>query len=268
MARLLRSSIYCLVGLLLIPLGSQAVEWKAEQIVDLTHPYDERTIYWPTEEGFVLQKEFEGMTEKGYFYAANRFCSPEHGGTHLDAPLHFAEGKESVDQIPLERLVGGAVLVDVSEAAAKDRDYQVTARDFENWEKDNGRIPDGAIVILRTGFSRFWPDRKKYLGTEGRGPEAVKQLRFPGLHPKAALWLAGQRKIKSVGIDTASIDHGPSTHFETHRALFAESIPAFENLANLERLPNRGFTILALPMKIQGGSGAPLRIIAILESKE
>lgn len=241
------------------------MEWKAEQIIDLTHPYDQATIYWPTEEGFTLQKEFEGRTEKGYFYASNRFCSPEHGGTHLDAPFHFAEGKETVDQIPLGNLIGSAILVDVSSAAAKDRDYQVSIRDFENWEKANGEIPAGSIVILRTGFSRFWPDRKKYLGTAGRGLEAVKRLSFPGLHPRAAEWLVSQRRIKSVGIDTASIDHGPSTHFETHRALFAKNIPAFENLANLEKLPPRGFTIFALPMKIQGGSGAPLRIVAILE---
>jgi len=257
--------IYYLAWLWILPLSSHAMDWKAEQIVDLTHPYDEQTIYWPTEEGFVLKKEFEGITDKGYFYAANLFCSPEHGGTHLDAPFHFAEGKETVDRIPLERLMGSAILVDVSDAAAKDRDYQVSIRDFENWEKTNGKIPEGTIVILRSGFSRFWPDRKKYLGTEGRGPEAVKQLHFPGIHPRAAEWLGKQRKIKSLGIDTASIDHGPSTHFETHRALFSENIPAFENLANLERLPNKGFTILALPMKIKGGSGAPLRIIAILE---
>jgi kynurenine formamidase len=190
-------AISLLAALFLLPLSSKAMEWKADQIVDLTHPYEERTVYWPTEEGFVLQKEFEGMTDKGYFYASNRFSSPEHGGTHLDAPFHFGAGKETVDRIPLGRLVGAAILVDVSAAVEKNRDYQISISDFENWEKANGKIPEGAIVILRTGFSRFWPDRKSYLGTDGRGPEAVKQLRFPGLHSRAAGWLAKQRSSRS-----------------------------------------------------------------------
>ncbi len=258
-------TIPSLAILFLFPLNSSPMEWNAAQLVDLTHSYNEGTIYWPTEPGFALEKEFAGVTEQGYFYAANRFCAPEHGGTHLDAPFHFAEGKETVEQIPLTRLIGKAILVDVSTAVKKDRDYQVQIRDFEDWEKSKGRIPEGAIVIVRTGYAKFWPDRKQYLGTEHRGAEAVKHLHFPGLHPEAARWLAEKRSIKSVGIDTASIDHGPSTHFETHRALFAKNIPAFENLANLERLPETGFTIIALPMKIEGGSGAPLRIIAILE---
>lgn len=241
------------------------MEWKADQLIDLTHSYNEQTIYWPTETGFELEKEFEGKTDKGYFYAANRFCTPEHGGTHLDAPIHFAEGKETVEQIPLDKLMGKGILIDVVAQVQKNRDYQVQVADLETWEKRNGKIPAGSIVLLRTGFSRYWPDRKKYLGTGERGAEAVKQLHFPGLHPEAARWLAATRSVKSVGIDTASIDYGPATHFETHRSLFAQNVPAFENLANLEKLPEKGFTIVALPMKIQGGSGAPLRIVAILE---
>jgi kynurenine formamidase len=241
------------------------MEAKTARLVDLTHSYNEQTVYWPTEKGFILEKEFAGMTKGGYFYAANRFSAPEHGGTHLDAPIHFAEGKQTVEQIPLERLVGPGITIDVSAAAKKNRDYQATLRDFMEWEKQHGEIPKGTIVLLRTGFSQFWPDPVRYLGTAEKGEAAVKKLRFPGLHPEAARWLVEQRGVAAVGIDTASIDRGASESFETHRALFEKNVPAFENLADLDRLPAKGFTIVALPMKIEGGSGAPLRIIAILD---
>jgi kynurenine formamidase len=132
------------------------------------------------------------------------------------------------------------------------------------WEKKNGRIPNGAIVLLRTGFGKFYPDRKKYLGTQERGAEAVAKLHFPGLHPDAARWLITKRSIKAIGLDTASIDYGQSTLFESHRILFEKNIPALENVANLDRLPVKRFTIIALPMKIKGGSGGPLRIVASL----
>ncbi|MDX1419614.1 MAG: cyclase family protein [Rubricoccaceae bacterium] len=236
----------------------------AHTIVDLSHAYDAETIYWPTEEGFVLEEGFAGTTEGGYYYAANAFRSAEHGGTHLDAPIHFAEGRQTVDAIPLEHLVGPAVVVDVSEAALADPDYQVTRADVEAWEAEHGRLPDGAIVLLNTGYARFWPDRVRYMGTDARGPEAVAALHFPGLHPEAARWLVEERSIHAIGLDTPSIDHGPSRLFEAHRILFEANVPAFENVANLDGLPAHGFVVAALPMKIRGGSGGPLRIVAFV----
>jgi kynurenine formamidase len=235
--------------------------------VDLSHAYDAETIFWPTEPGFRLEKAFEGVTEKGYFYSANRFCTAEHGGTHVDAPVHFAEGKHSVDAIPLEQLMGEGVVVDVAASCARDRDYQVKVSDFEAWERAHGRIAPGAIVLIRTGFGRSWPDRIRYLGTDERGPEAVAKLHFPGLHPDAARWLVGRRSIKAVGLDTASIDYGQSTRFETHVALMTQNVPALENLANLDQLPTRGFTVIALPMKIRGGSGGPCRVVAFVRQR-
>jgi kynurenine formamidase len=169
-----------------------------------------------------------------------------------------------VDQIPLDRLIGTAIVIDVTKQCAGNSDYLIGVKDFEDWEKRNGRIANGTIVLLRTGFGKFYPDRKKYLGTEERGAEAVAKLHFPGLDPAAAKWLTQNRSIKAIGLDTASIDHGQSTLFESHRILFEHDIPAFENVANLEQLPVKGFTIVALPMKIKGGSGGPLRIVAIL----
>jgi kynurenine formamidase len=232
--------------------------------VDLTHPFDAGTIYWPTEEGFVLEHGTEGRTEAGYWYAAHRMRLAEHGGTHLDAPSHFHEGGSTSERVPLDRLVARAVVVDVREACAKNADYAVSAADLERFEAAHGRIPDGAALLLRTGFGARWPDRVRYLGTDERGSGAVAKLHFPGLDPAAARWLVERRKIAAVGIDTASIDPGQSKRFEAHQVLFAAEIPAFENLANLERLPPTGATLVALPMKIAGGSGGPLRAIAIL----
>jgi kynurenine formamidase len=234
------------------------------EVVDLSHAYDARAIFWPTSEPFRLEKVADGVTEGGYYYAANNFFAAEHGGTHLDAPLHFAAGRQAVDQVPIERLLGDAIVIDVSAASERDPDYQVGVDDFERWEAEHGRIPADAIVLLRTGFSRRWPDAARYLGTAERGAAAVADLHFPGLHPDAARWLIDNRPIKAIGIDTASIDRGQSTQFESHRRLYDRNVPAFENLTALERLPPRGAFVVALPMKIAGGSGAPLRAIALL----
>ena len=244
------------------PGGSLA---EGRRIVDLTHAFDADTVYWPTAEGFRLEEDFRGPTEGGYWYEANRFCAAEHGGTHLDAPVHFARGRHAADEVPLDRLVGRAVTVDVSAAALADPGHEVSVRELRDWEEEHGRIPPGAIVLLHTGYGRYWPDRARYMGTDRRGPEAVADLRFPGLHPDAARWLVEERAVGAVGIDTPSIDTGSSTLFWSHRVLFEQNVPAFENLANLDRLPPRGFTVVALPMKIRGGSGGPLRAIALLD---
>jgi kynurenine formamidase len=233
-----------------------------DTIVDLTHPFDAQTIYWPTAGGFVLESVAHGVTDKGYFYAANRFCAAEHGGTHLDAPIHFSETGRAADAIPIEQLIGIGIRVDVSEKCAKDADYRIGVADLTAWEIRNGRIPAGAIVLLQTGWSRHWSDRAKYLGTARTGPEAVPELHFPGLDKDAARWLVTSRAVKSVGIDTASIDRGQSSLFESHVILFAANVPAFENLAALDALPVKDFMVAALPMKIKGGSGGPLRIAA------
>jgi kynurenine formamidase len=232
--------------------------------LDLTHPFDATTIYWPTEEGFVLERGSAGRTAAGYWYAAHRMRLAEHGGTHLDAPNHFHEGGSTTERVSLERLIAPAAVVDVSAACAKNRDYAVGVADLERFEAAHGRIPDGAALLLRTGFDARWPDRSSYLGTDERGPAAVAKLHFPGLDPAAARWLVAERKVAAVGIDTASIDVGTSKLFESHQILFAAEIPAFENLAELDGLPALGATLLALPMKIAGGSGGPLRAVAIL----
>ncbi|MCP4193363.1 MAG: cyclase family protein [Planctomycetaceae bacterium] len=243
-------------------LGAQLA---AATMIDLTHSFDEETIFWPTEEGFRLERGPAGFTQSGYFYAANRFRLAEHGGTHTDAPIHFFKDRETVDEIPLHRLIGEAVIIDVREACQSDRDYQIGINDLRNWETTHQRQLVDVIVLLWTGYGRHWPDREKYLGTKLRGEEAVSELHFPGLSPDAATWLVENRMIKAIGIDTASIDHGQSRSFGSHVTLFERNIPAFENVANLDSLPLRGINIIALPMKIRSGTGGPLRIIALLE---
>lgn len=257
--------VLVVVLILVIPVMAQKRGvFPPDRIVDLTYAFDSNSVYWPTAEQFKLETDFEGMTDKGYFYSAYRYSAAEHGGTHLDSPVHFAKGHYTVDELPLERLMGPAIVIDVTAKCATNPDYLVSVADFENWEKRNGKIPLGTIVLLRTGFGKFYPDRKKYLGTEERGAEAVAKLHFPGLDPAAARWITTNRAIKAIGLDTASIDYGQSTLFESHRILFEKNIPAFENVANLDQLPAKGFSVIALPMKIKGGSGGPLRIIAML----
>ena len=234
------------------------------KVVDLTHEYSDQTIYWPTEQGFELEEEFGGITEKGYYYAAKKFTAPEHGGTHMDAPIHFAQDGKTIEKIPIEKLIAPCIVVDVSQKTHQDYNYQITQKDFEDWEKVNGEIPNNCIVFLRTGWSNFWPNRSKYLGTAKTGLEALPELRFPGLHQDAASWVSKNRCINAIGIDTQSIDYGRSTHFETHRVLAADGMPFFENVTNLDLLPAMGAIAIALPMKIKNGSGAPLRLVAIL----
>ena len=231
--------------------------------VDLTYAFDSTTIYWPTAKPFRLEVVSAQRTPAGYYYAANNFAAAEHGGTHLDAPVHFAEGKLSADQIPVTRLAGPAVVIDVSGQAAADRDFRVALADLEAWERDHTPIPEGTVVLIRTGWGSRWPDRARYLGTTKTGAAALPELHFPGIHPDAARWLVA-RKVRAVGIDTPSIDYGQSTTFETHQILFAADIPAFENLAHLSAVPATGAFVIALPMKIRGGSGGPLRIVAVV----
>ncbi len=233
--------------------------------IDLTHTFDSTTVYWPTAtEGFVLERGPEGYTDKGYYYAAHSFRSAEHGGTHLDAPIHFFDGRWTTEQIPLRSLIGPASVIDISSKARDNSDYELSVADIETWELRNGTIESRAILLVRSGFADYWPDRERYMGTSERGAEGVARLHFPGISPDAARWLVNNRSVAAVGIDTPSIDHGQSKMFETHRTLFEHNIPAFENLASLERLPSVGAWVIALPMKIGGGSGGPLRVVAAL----
>ena len=257
-----------LLAVLLLPFvacreASLADRLAAGTWIDLTYTFDSTTIYWPTAEPFHLTVVSARRVPAGYYYAANNFSAGEHGGTHLDAPMHFVERKRSADQIPLNQLMGSAVIIDVSQKANSSADFRVHQSDITDWETAHGAIPEGSIVLIRTGWGSLWPDRARYLGTTKTGTAGVAELHFPGLDLDAARALV-RRRVKAVGIDSPSIDYGQSTTFVVHRRLFASNIPAFENVANLDKLPLTGAYVIALPMKIGGGSGGPLRIVALL----
>jgi kynurenine formamidase len=233
------------------------------RIIDLSHTFDQRTLYWPTAtSGFQLTSVHHGRTPAGFFYSANSFCAPEHGGTHLDAPVHFAEGRQALDQVPLERLIAPAVVIDVARQAAADADYRLTAEDVRAWESRHGRIPEGAVVLLRTGWAARWPDAKRYLGDDT--PGEASRLHFPAFGADAARLLVEERRAGMLGVDTASIDHGPSRDFVVHQIAAAADVAALENLADLGALPEVGGWVMALPMKIGGGSGGPVRVVALV----
>lgn len=240
-------------------------EWEDGNWVDLTHPFSEETLYWPTSGAFRLDTVSVGETDAGFYYESYSFSSAEHGGTHLDAPIHFSEGRMRVGDLQIEQLTGRAAVIDVSEKADQDRDYQILPEDIENWETTNGRIPEGTVLLFYTGLSEHWPDAQEYLGTDKRGEDALEELSFPGIHPETAEWLVENRSVKAVGLDTPSLDYGQSELFETHQILFEQNIPGFENVANLDQLPPVGAFVIALPMKIMNGSGAPLRIVAHID---
>ncbi len=231
-------------------------------MVDLSHGYGDTTLYWPTDtRGFELETLADGVTPAGFYYAAREFASAEHGGTHLDAPAHFAEGGLGAASIPLSRLIAPGVVVDVREGAAADPDYRVGPDAIRDWEAEHGRIAAGTAVLFRTGWAERWPDAASYLGDDTPGDAG--NLHFPGIGA-AAMELLVERNVALVGIDTASIDHGPSTDFIAHQVGAAAGIPNLENVADLAGLPSTGFLLIALPMKIEGGSGAPVRIVALV----
>jgi kynurenine formamidase len=232
------------------------------KIVDLTHTLDKNTIHWPTESGFHYEYEHHGMTPEGYFFASGRFASPEHIGTHMDAPIHFNRDGLPANKVPLGDCIGPAAVIDFSERALKDPNATLSVADIQRYEKTYGRIPDGAIVVARSGWGRFWPDRKRYMGTDKPGD--VAGLRFPGFSVAAVGFLLKRRKVIAIAIDTASIDRGVSTNFGVHRLWLGANRPAFENLADADKLPPAGAIIFGAPLKIGGGTGAPARVFALL----
>ncbi len=263
-----RLTRFMLLGTIVIPrfAATQQIDLSSSRLVDLTHSFNSQTIYWPTSpSAFKLDQLSRGQTEGGYFYSANAFSTPEHGGTHLDAPIHFSEAGQTADRIPLDKLIGPAVVIDIARQAGENPDYRLSRDDVLAFERQHGRIQLGTIVLLRTGWSSRWPDRKRYLGDDTPGD--ASRLRFPSFGDDAARLLVEERGVEALGVDVASIDYGQSKDFMVHRIAAARNVPGLENLTNLDGLPPTGATVIALPMKIEGGSGGPVRIIAVVPGK-
>ncbi len=226
------------------------------QVVDLSHAINDKMPAWPGDSR-VFEATVVATPEKdGYF--ARSFWMLEHYGTHLDAPSHFPHGKHSVDQIPVQHLFGPAVLIDVRDDVSKNPDYRLATTRVVKWEALHGRIPAGAIVLLRTGWSSRWPDQTRY-----RNMDAGGIMHFPGFSVPAAKLLI-ERGVSALGIDTLSVDYGASKEFEVHRVDLPADLYNLENLANLDKLPEAGAFIIAAPIKLEGGSGGACRVFAVL----
>lgn len=245
---------------------AQQLDLRNSTLIDLTHAYDAQTIYWPTSPShFELKELSRGVVPGGWFYSSYLLTTPEHGGTHLDAPFHFDEKGYTSDRIPLNQLIAPAVVIDVSAQARADRNYRLTVADVEAFERAHGRIAAGSIVLLRTGWSAFWPNVKAYLGDDTPGD--ASKLSFPSYGAEAVQLLVAERRIAALGVDVASTDYGASKDFPVHRIAGAANVAGLENLTNLDQLPATGAIVIALPMKIAGGSGGPLRAVAIVPKR-
>ncbi|HEX2833412.1 MAG TPA: cyclase family protein [Thermoanaerobaculia bacterium] len=239
------------------------VDLANAEVVDLTYTFDEKTLYWPNSpSAFELKQLSYGPTPGGYFYSSFAYSAPEHGGTHLDAPIHFSQQGRTADEIPVRQLIAPAAVIDVSTKAAANADYRLTAEDVRAWEAQHGTIAPGTIVLLHTGWGSRYGDRKLYFGDDT--PGATDKLHFPSYGEDAARLLVSERRVGAIGVDTASIDYGQSKDFIVHQVANGANVPGLENIANLERVPPRGAWVVALPMKIGKGSGGPLRAVALL----
>ena len=226
------------------------------RVVDLSYAISDKLVPWPGDEKVFEAKVNATVEKNGYF--TRSFWMLEHYGTHLDAPAHFPPGKTTVDQIPAKQLFGPAVVLDVRADGAKDADYQLPPARVEDWEKHHGRVPEGAIVLLRTGWASRWPDAKKY-----RNQDAQGKMHFPGFSVEAAKLLI-DRKVSGLGCDTMSIDYGASEDFAVHHLALGAGLYHLENLADLSALPENGAFLIAAPIKLEGGSGGPVRVFALL----
>ncbi len=225
-------------------------------VIDLSYAINDKLVPWPGDEKFFEAAVNASVEKDGYF--TRSFWMLEHYGTHLDAPAHFPPGKTTVDQIPVKQLFGPAVVIDVRAESRKDADYQLAAARIEDWEKRHGRIPEGAIVLLRTGWASRWPDARKYRNQDDKG-----KMHFPGFSPEAAKLLI-QRKVSGLGCDTLSIDYGASSDYAVHHLVLGAGLYQLENLADLSALPETGAFLIVAPIKLEGGSGGPVRVFALL----
>ena len=258
---MISSALTCLIVLLTLT----ACTPPTIKVVDLTYTFDERTVYWPNNKSFHRENTAHGPNAEGKWYASGAFSASEHGGTHMDAPNHFAESGISLEAIPVDQLLGPAIVIDIREQCSQNSDYELSIEDIEKWEERFGRIEPTTLVLLRTGWEKFWPDPTRYLGSSTPGDPMT--LHFPGFSSEATKFLVHQRNIRGVGIDTASIDPGQSRDFPAHRILSEANRYALENVASLQKVPPRGAMVYALPMKIKGGTGGPVRILAVIPSK-
>lgn len=234
----------------------QQITTGEARVVDLTYTMNDRLPKWPGDARTFEARINARADQAGYF--SRSVWMLEHFATHLDAPIHFPPGKTPVDAIPPQKLFGPAVVLDVRAQAAQDADYRLTPEDVAQWEQRHGRIPAGAVVLLRTGWAARWPDEVRY-----RNMDAAGAMHFPGFGVEAVRVLI-ERGVSGLGIDTLSVDYGASKDFEVHRLSHGAELYHLENLADLSALPEAGAFLIVAPAKFEGGSGGPCRVFALL----
>jgi kynurenine formamidase len=239
--------------------GETAPESGFRRVVDLTHAINPQVPTYEPGQKSAFQAETVATIDKDKYFARN-ISLPEHFGTHIDAPAHFARGMWTVDQIPPERLIAPLAVIDVSTNVKSNPDYQISVEDIANWEKVNGQIPPGAAVIAHTGWDARWNSIKEYRDADAKGV-----MHFPGYSLDAAKFLVEARDIYALGIDTLSIDYGPSQDFPVHQYTLSHSLYHLENVAELERVPPSGALVVAAAVKLEAGSGGPVRILALVK---
>ncbi|CAH0564195.1 unnamed protein product [Brassicogethes aeneus] len=237
------------------------LHYNCVKYVDLSYSFNNNTNYWPTSTNFKFIKKVEGHRDDNSWYAMYDFAAGEHGGTHLDAPYHFNENAWKLGEIPFNRLISQGAFLDLSTvvSASPDPNFQVQPSHLEQWEKINGPFKNGTILLIKFGWSKFWPNKTDYMGLQNG------TLNFPGISKAAAQWITSSKKFYGVGVDTASVDPGNSTDFAAHRELSKGYLFNMEMVQIVENLPAQGFKLFALPMKIEFGTGGPLRLVAELD---
>jgi kynurenine formamidase len=239
------------------------------RVVDLTQPLSPQTpllplpSQWNNSPAFKIW-ELSRYDERGPAWYWNAFETGEHTGTHFDAPVHWISGKDlpdnTVDRIPPQKFVGPACVIDVSAKVAANPNYLLTLEQVREWEEQYGRIPPGAWVLLRTDWSKR-EDAKDYINLQEDGPHT------PGLAKETSAFLAQQRDVLGVGVETVGTDAGQAATFDppfpNHYIMHGSGKFGLAGLSNLDQLPPTGAIVVAAPLKIVGGSGSPLRVIAI-----
>lgn len=231
------------------------------KLVDLTYGLNDRSPFWPGDNYEPFRLRTIATLEKNGVLS-KEFSMPEHFGTHIDAPCHFENGQPFVDEIALDDLMAPGVVIDVTMQAEADADHRLTVDDLTSWERMHGPIPARAIVLLNTGWGQFWTSNERYRNQDVQG-----KMHFPGYSVEAAKWLVKERNVRGLGIDTLSIDYGPSKDFVVHHIVNGAGRYGLENVANLNQLPPRDFFLIVAPIKIAKGTGGPTRILAAVPAK-
>jgi len=196
------------------------------------------------------------------------FFAPEHSGTHVDSPSHLGEGKWTIDQIPFNRLSGPGVVIDISRKADKDPDALLEVKDIKAWERLHGKVPQGAVVIMNSGWYNYYGDKKYYNWEEGYPENDTEHMHFPGFSPQAVDYLVKNSQIVGIAVDTLSIDRAQNLKFEAHQVMCKANVWGIENIANLNLLPPKGFLIYNMPLYLKDGSGSPVRVFAVMAGEQ